>query len=294
MKTKKPSSVIRSRLGLGTGTLGTLGASATAHQVGGLLDVMLADGISVIDTADTYGSGQAERLLGAALRGRREQFFLMTKAGYRYGDLPWPIRILNPFVKKALHRIGRRQRFDLGYLEQCLKRSLRRLGTGWVDVFFLHDPTLADLAQPGLLEMLESLREKGLAGELGVSSGNPEVIRKALSSGWAKYIQCPANLVDAHRLHDVLKSCDEQGAIVVANHVLGRGNFGISELTHEVQMRAAAALLPGSAIILCGTKNPQHLIQSHQWAKAPLALGEALQLREQTIRLTTEHHACKV
>jgi len=294
MHQNKHVSAVPSRLGLGTGTLGTLGVSATARQVSCLLDVMLADCISVIDTADTYGSGHAERLLGTALRGRRERFFLMTKAGYRYGDLPWPLRILNPFVKKALHRIGRRQRFEPKYLERCLKRSLRRLETGWVDVFFLHDPTLTDLARQGLVEMLENLREHGLVGELGVSSGKPEVIRMALSSGWAKYIQCPANLVDAHRLHDVLKSCKEQGAIVVANHVLGRGNFGIPELTHEVQMKAASALLPASAIILCGTKNPQHLIQSHQWAKAPLAADEALQLLEQTIRLTTEQHANKV
>lgn len=280
MKTKLPYSVIPSRLGLGTGTLGTLGVSATAHQVGHLLNVMLVDGISVIDTADTYGSGHAERLLGAALRNRREQFFLMTKAGYLYGDLPWPLRGFNPFVKKALHRIGRRQCFSPEYLERCLKRSLRRLGTGWVDVFFLHDPDLTDLALPGLVEMLESLREKGVAGDLGVSSSNPDVIRAALSSGWAKYIQCPANLVDANRLHDVIKSCEEQGAIVVANHVLGRGNFGIPELTHEVQIRTTSALLPSSAIILCGTKNPRHLIQSHQWAKAPLEIDEALHLLE--------------
>ncbi|MFZ4779809.1 MAG: aldo/keto reductase [Terrimicrobiaceae bacterium] len=286
--------MIPSRLGFGTGTLGTLGVSATAHQVSCLLDLMLSNGISVIDTADTYGSGHAEHLLGIAMRGRRERFFLMTKAGYRYGDLPWPLRILNPFVKKALHRIGRRQRFEPKYLERCLKRSLRRLETGWVDVFFLHDPAMTDLARPGLVEMLENLRKQGLVGELGVSSGKPEVLRMALSSGWAKFIQCPANLVDAHRLQDVLKSCGELGVTVVANYVFGRGNFGIPELTHEVQMRATSALLPDSAVILCGTKNPQHLIQSHQWAKAPLAANEALQLLEKTIRLTAEQHAIKL
>ena len=270
----------QSSLGLGTGTLGTLGVSADARQVTDLLDTMLADGIKVIDTADSYGSGHAERLLSTGLQGRREHFFLMTKAGYRYGDLPWPMRLANPFVKKALHLFGRRQCFEPDYLSRSLRGSLQRLQTDYVDVFFLHDPALADLGQSNLSACLKGMREQGIVRELGVSSGKPEVIRAALAAGRAKYLQCPANLHDIGRLHEELKLCDKMKVTVIANHVLGCGNFGIPELTHELRIRATAALLPESAVILCGTKNPQHLLQSHQWVQQPLEAGSAVKLLE--------------
>ncbi len=108
-QTEKPAE--HTRIGLGTGVLGTLGSSATPAEVDRILGKMLEADIRVIDTADSYGSGEAERLLGKALRGRRGEFFLMTKAGYRYGDLPRPFTLANPFIKKAYHRLGKKKAF---------------------------------------------------------------------------------------------------------------------------------------------------------------------------------------
>lgn len=269
-----------SRLGLGTGTLGTLGKGASSSQVSELLDTMIEHDITVIDTADSYGSGQAERLLGRAMRGRRDRFFLMTKAGYQHGSLPWPLSPLNPFIKKALHRLGRRQCFEPVYLEQCLTRSLQRLGTDHVDVFFLHDPSLEDLKRLDGLEQIKHLRTKGMAAELGVSSGDPAVIREALAKGIAGFIQTPANLVDATALSDCWNECARQGVTIIANHVMGPGNFGCPELTREIMMRAASALLPEKAVILCGTRNPAHLVQSDAWARQSLEKDAAIQMME--------------
>lgn len=278
MNPEKPVSVQPSRLGLGTGMLGTFGSSANVREVAALLDAMSKHGINLIDTADTYGSGKAERLIGEGMRGRRERFFLMTKAGYRYGNLPWPLRAGNPFVKKVLHRLGRPQCFQAAYLECCLKRSLERLRTDRVDVFLLHDPTMADIEGLDFLKRIEHFRKCGFTGELGISSGEPEVIQGALSGGVVRYIQCPANLADASRLIDTWNECERQGVTIVANHVMGRGSFELPDLTHEVRMRAAAALLPRTSVILCGTRNPTHLIQASQWVKEPLDETTAVNL----------------
>jgi pyridoxine 4-dehydrogenase len=284
MNTSQVSLSSVSRLGLGTGTLGTLGKCASSSQVSGLLDTMVEHDITVIDTADSYGSGQAERLLGRAMRGRRDRFFLMTKAGYRDGNLPWPLGILNPFVKKALHRTGRRQCFDPGYLERCLIRSLRRLCTDHVDVFFLHDPSLEDLKRLDGLEQIKHLRTNGMTSELGVSSGDPTVIREALASGIIGFIQTPANLVDATALNGCWDECARQGLTIIANHVMGPGNYGCPELTREIMMRAASALLPEKAVILCGTRNPDHLVQSDGWVREPLEKDAAIQMMENVRR----------
>jgi pyridoxine 4-dehydrogenase len=267
-----------SHLGLGTGTLGSFGSSASAKEVSTLLDTMLARGITAIDTADAYGSGQAERLLGSALRGRHRSFFLMTKAGYRYGNLPWPLRPANAILKRAMHRLGARQCFTPEYLERCLKQSLKRLGTDRVDVFFLHDPSLGDLEKLDFLRRLGRLRSQGMTGCFGVSSGEPEVIEAALSGKQVDFIQSPANLADAGRLLNVWNACEKQGVRIVANHVMGRGDFGLPELTHEIRLKAAAALLPSNSIILCGTRNASHLAQADQWAGEALSRAAALNL----------------
>lgn len=269
-----------SRIGLGTGTLGTLGVSATPRQVGILLDTMIANQITVIDTADSYGSGHAERLLGKALFGRRQQFFLMTKAGYRYGDLPWPFHLANPFIKKGFHSFGTNQNFKPDYIHRCLHRSLKRLMTDYVDVFFLHDPSVADLDQPRLVAFLEKMRKSGVIRELGVSSGKSNVIRAAINSGWVTFIQCPANLPSIAKHQVELTLCEKHNIKIIANHVLGCGDFGNPELTHKKRIQAAAALLPKLAVILCGTKNPKHLIETHKWANEPLAVDSALKLLE--------------
>jgi aryl-alcohol dehydrogenase-like predicted oxidoreductase len=204
----------------------------------------------------------------------------MTKAGYRHGNLPWPLRPLNPFVKKALQHMGRRQCFEPDYLELSLKRSLRRLGTDHVEVFFLHDPSLEDLKRLDGLEQIKHLRTRGMTGELGVSSADPAVIREALAKGIASFIQTPANLVDATELTACWDECARQGVTIIANHVMGPGNFGYPELTREILMRAASALLPEKAVILCGTRNPAHLIQSDAWARQSLEKNTAIQMME--------------
>jgi aryl-alcohol dehydrogenase-like predicted oxidoreductase len=262
-----------SRLGLGTGTLGTLGKSASPSEVRQVLTTMLEQGITVIDTADTYGSGHAEVLLGKALKGRRERFFLMTKAGYRHGSLPWPLSLLNPFIKKAYERLGHRQCFDVAYLRSSLKKSLSRLKVNHVDVFFLHDPGLEDLAA---LPDLHDLVRQGLVGQLGVSSFEPKVIAAALASGLVGVIQTPANFKDAHIFRDLWQQAAAAGVMVVANHIMGPGNFGIGELTREIMLRGTSALLPEKSVLLCGTRNPAHLAQSHGWALQPLSEAEAL------------------
>lgn len=267
-----------SRIGLGTGVLGTLGSSASPMEVDLLLDGLSSSGISVIDTADSYGSGKAERLLGSALRNRRDQFSLMTKAGYRFGDLPPPFTLANPFIKKAYHRFGKRQCFEPKYLERCLNRSLQRLETDWIDVFFLHDPSLGDLSGLDRLRKIRNFRESGKVRKLGVSSGDPEVIASALDGGEIGMVQCPANLRDSAKLLDIWDRCSDAGVTVVANHVMGPGNFGISELTHELRMKAAAALLPAGSIVLCGTRKTDHLVTADRWLQEPIGKDAALEL----------------
>jgi aryl-alcohol dehydrogenase-like predicted oxidoreductase len=268
------------RIGLGTGTLASLGRAASLKEVSALLDEMERLDIQTIDTADSYGSGDCEHLLAKALHGRRDRFHIITKAGYRHGNLPGLLRPLNQFVKKALNRLGHRQCFDISYLTNCLDQSLRRLKTDHVEAFLLHDPPASVMRSPETACFFASIRKHGKAVHTGVSSGDPEVLRLAVECGSCTLIENPSNLRTARELAPVWNSCVDRGIHVVGNHVYEPGCLQLPAMTHERLMRATAALLPDDATILCGTRNPEHLRSSLKWAMDPLSSDEALRLCE--------------
>ncbi len=85
-----------------------------------LLDICLEAGINLFDTANVYSDGRSEEVLGAALKGRRDQALISTKATFRMGDGP------NDVGSSRLH------------LRRSLEGSLKRLGTDYVDIYHLH------------------------------------------------------------------------------------------------------------------------------------------------------------
>lgn len=275
---KYMSAIRWGRMGLGTGTLASLGRAASLKEVSALLDEMERLGIHTIDTADSYGSGDCEHLLAKALAGRRERFRIITKAGYRHGNLPGPLRPLNQFLKKALNKMGQRQCFDVPYLTNCLEQSLRRLKTERVEAFLLHDPPASVMASPEITGLFKRIKEQGKALQTGVSSGDPEVLRMAVESGSCDLIENPSNLRTALELAPVWASCPERGIHVIGNHVYAPGCLQAPDMTHQLLMRAIATLLPEDATILCGTRNPEHLRLSLNWALDPLSREEALRL----------------
>lgn len=264
-----------SKLGLGTGNLASLGRSASLADVDRLLCSMLDLGVTVLDTADSYGSGDCERLLGRALKGRRESFSIATKAGYRFSNLTVPFQALNQLFKKGLHRLGFRQQFTPAYLEKSAEGSLKRLGLERLDAFLLHSPPLEVVASDEVATLCENLISSGKIGMCGLSSENPAVIRAALSTGLYRVIQTPVSLRFAANMQPLWKECESRGIRIIGNHVFDPVCLAAPGMRHEMLMRAVSALLPDSATILCGTRNPSHLRQANEWAHDPMNADEA-------------------
>lgn len=140
-------------LGFGvSGPLGTPLVSAGATR--GLVEEAFAQGIRIFDTGPSYGAGEAERRLGLALKGRRSQALVMTKVGVSDAGL------------------GRRRRdFSPASVCRSLEASLRRLGTEWVDVVWLHGPAPEEVT-PALLSALEA---SGAARAIGLVGRGAEI-----------------------------------------------------------------------------------------------------------------------
>lgn len=264
-----------SRLGLGTGTLASLGRAASLETVTLLLEAMADCGVNVIDTADSYGSGDCEIILGKALRKHGGSFHLITKAGYRLSNFPGPLRPLNQFAKKAIQRWGAMQCFDADYLQHSLEQSLRRLKRDQVDAFLLHDPKIDIVTNDEILRTCESLQTCGKAAMVGVSSGDYEVIQTAVKTGVFSIIQTPANIAVANSLRVVWDEAASRGLHLIGNHIYSPECLQLPAMNHETLMRACAGYFPEHSTILCGTRNPSHLQQTESWAREAMSVADS-------------------
>lgn len=117
-------------------TLGTMnfGARTPAPEARRIVDRAIERGVTFFDTANMYGDGESERILGDALRGRRETVQLATKVG-------------------LLRRGGKPEGLSKGRVIAAIDESLARLKTDYVDLYYLHAP---DPSTP-ILETLEGI-----------------------------------------------------------------------------------------------------------------------------------------
>lgn len=208
-----------SALGLGTGRLASLGRAVPPRDLRRMLEIAAENRVNVIDTANAYGSGDAERLIAKCLGQNRRAFFVITKAGLPYVDAPgwmWP---LNQVGKKLLAASGRGKNFGGDYLVRCAGASMRRFGGTAPDAFLLHEPMLAELHGAETWEALERIRGEGLAHHTGVCTIDPRVVEEGLNSGQVDIVETSAAWNDT-RGDEILRLCRGTGVTVIVNDVL--------------------------------------------------------------------------
>ena len=90
-------------VGLGTGRLASLGAGYSRKKAFQCLEAAIALGVNLVDTADSYGSSDCEKLLGSILKEMGYLMLVSSKAGYRFCDLPDPLGRFNQVGKKIIN-----------------------------------------------------------------------------------------------------------------------------------------------------------------------------------------------
>ena len=130
-----------SRLAFGTMTFGAQTDEATAQRI---MDCCLDAGINFIDTANVYNGGAAETIVGKTLRGRRDKVILASKVRGKMGDASDETGLSRSAILKAIDA------------------SLARLGTDYLDLYYLHQP---DYDSP-IEETLETMEELVRAGKV--------------------------------------------------------------------------------------------------------------------------------
>jgi aryl-alcohol dehydrogenase-like predicted oxidoreductase len=166
----------------------------------------LALGINFLDTADIYGLGGNEELVGKALRDRREQAVLATKFGNVRGkDGSW---------------LGVNGKPD--YVRSRCDTSLRRLGVDVIDLYYQHRVDPETPIEETVGAMADLVRQ-GKVRYLGLSEAAPETIRRACAVHPITALQTEYSLWTRDPEPEVLPTCRENNIAFVAYSPLGRG-----------------------------------------------------------------------
>ena len=163
-------------------------------------------GVDFLDTADMYGAGANERLVGRAIAGRREQVVLATKFGIVRGEDPMDRRIS-----------GRPE-----YVQEACEASLRRLEVDHIDLYYQHrvDPQVPIEETVGAMARLV---EQGKVRHLGLSEAAPDTIRRAHAVHPICALQTEYSLWSRDPEEEVLPTVRALGIGFVAYSPLGRG-----------------------------------------------------------------------
>ena len=163
MQTRKIGVLDVSVVGLGCNNFGMM---IDAERTRAVVDAAIDAGINYFDTAESYGGGQSEEFLGAALAGRRSDVLVATKWGHTQG-------LADGEHNGAPARI-----------RSSLEASLTRLGTDYVDHYQLHRPD-PNTPQEDTLGALEELRAEGKIREIGCTYFSADELTDAERAGAA-------------------------------------------------------------------------------------------------------------
>ena len=215
-----------SLLGLGGIPIQRIDAAGTRVLIEKLVD----NGINYIDTARGYTVSEA--YLGEALVGLRNKFVLATKSMAR--------------TKEAM--------------ANDIEISLTNLKTDYIDLYQVHNPSLAQLeeviAEGGALEALLEAKASGKIGHIGLTAHSEKVFEKALELDWVETIMFPYNLVETQG-DELIKKCAEKNIGFIAMKPLAGGAIedATIALRYITANPAISVVIPGMADISEFTQN---------------------------------------
>ncbi|NGP44899.1 aldo/keto reductase [Bacillaceae bacterium SIJ1] len=192
-----------SKLGLGGAPIGGDFSDITDPKAIEVIHAALDLGVNFFDTAPLYGRGESERRFGIALKGRRENIVLATKAVMRGDSYSYDNTI------------------------QCVEESLQRLQTDYIDLIQLHEAecTTYEEAMEGTMAAFLKLKEQGKVRAIGVNAGQTELLIPYIKSGKIDTIQTFSKymLIDHTAKDELIPLAKKMNVGVINGSPLGMG-----------------------------------------------------------------------
>jgi len=194
-----------SEISLGTWAFGGDWGSVGEDDAYAALNRAVDLGVNFLDTADAYGDGRSERLIGRLLRERpNDEILVATKAGRR----------LDPHTAEG---------YDHANLSAFVERSLDNLGVEALDLLQLHCPPTEAYRQDSTFEALDSLKQSGKLKNYGVSVEKVEEARMALDYPGVTTVQIIFNIFRQKPAEEFFPLAEERGVGILARVPLASG-----------------------------------------------------------------------
>jgi aryl-alcohol dehydrogenase-like predicted oxidoreductase len=163
-------------------------------------------GVNFFDTADSYGFGRSESLLGIVLSRTRQDVVLATKVGV--------VRTAGGDLKKD---------FSRQHIFHAVDGSLKRLRTDYLDLYQVHNPTIEELRREEIQEAMEMLQDAGKVRFWGISISTPEEGLEIVQRGWAHALQVLYNVLNQAPARELFPAAKEKGYGIIARVPLASG-----------------------------------------------------------------------
>jgi aryl-alcohol dehydrogenase-like predicted oxidoreductase len=246
------SGLMVSTVGLGTNAFG---ARIDEEESQAVVDAALDAGITLFDTADTYGRGASEELLGRALGKRRDDVVVATKFGMDMGGANGP-----DWGARASRR----------YVRRAVEASLRRLGTDHIDLYQLHQP---DLVTP-VAETLEALTELVTEGKVRYLGCSNFAAWEVVDAHWTARTKNLQPFVSAQNEYSLYNRAAEEELLPALSQV-GMGLIAYFPLAYGLltgKYRRDAEAPPGSRL---SADNQSHRLANADWERIEALEGYA-------------------
>ncbi len=170
------------------------------------LEAARDSGVNFFDTADVYGEGHAEELLGSFLKDTsRDPVVIATKAGWNF------------------YHGAPQKDFSPDYLRFACEKSLKRLGVGTLDLFQLHNPSLETIRRKEAVTVLEAMRKEGKIRFIGISVHTEAEAFAALQDARVHAIQVIFNLLDQRMAERIFPEAKKKHVGVIVREPLASG-----------------------------------------------------------------------
>ena len=212
-RTLKRSTISVNPLAVGTYSFGGSWGEQSDDDSLMALHAAIDNGVNLIDTAQAYGAGRAERIVGEFLDSYSEEVVVSTK------------------IPPLNHRWAPPEGADFltvyppDYLQQALEKSLRRLKRDYIDVLFLHTWAKGFEVYDEWKDVFSEWKTQGLVKLAGISTIDlePEVVNGAIETGLVDIVQLPMNIFDQEVLRTVLPVAAKYNVSLFARSPLDQG-----------------------------------------------------------------------
>ncbi|MBN1802923.1 MAG: aldo/keto reductase [Candidatus Lokiarchaeota archaeon] len=163
-------------------------------------------GINFFDTADVYGAGHGERILGKAIKGHRDDLVVSTKFGNVFNE-----------EKKVITG----ENYSSKYIRTACEASLKRLNTDYIDLYHLHSWSVLKSSLKPIIATLDDLKEEGMIKAYGWSTDLHDLAKYFVENSKAASIQHELNVL--HDTKELIDICEEYDVSSINRTVLAMG-----------------------------------------------------------------------